>query len=81
MKSIKHEVWQDSEGLTMLFRTDKVGDETWLQPEKNSILLHSFYASSHYEAMTNYYKLMGWGVYATEYEIDKKPYQELANKD
>ena len=63
------------------FRTDKVGDETWLQLEKNSILLHSFCASSHYEAMTNYYELMEWGVYTTECEIDKEPYQELLNKD
>jgi hypothetical protein len=77
MKGIRHEVWEDSEGLTMLFRADKAGNEGWLQPEKNSKLIHSFYASSHYEAMTIYYEFMDWGVYDTPYEIDKEPYPEL----
>jgi len=80
-KGIKHEVWEDTEGLTMLFRADKAGDKTYLQPANNSKLLHSFYASSHFEAMSTYYILMGWGVYSTIYEIDKEPYSDQPNED
>ena len=75
MKGIEHEVWRDTEGLTMLFRADKKGDDKSLQPEKGSKLIHSFYASSHFEAMTIYYEFMGWGTYRTDHEIDKEPYR------
>ena len=59
----------------MLLKADKRGDLRYLQPEKDSKLIHSFYASSHFEAMTVYYLFMGWGTYITDYESDKEPYQ------
>jgi hypothetical protein len=80
MKGIEHEVWQDTEGLTGLYRADKRGDEKCAQPEKDSKLVHSFYASSHFEAMTIYYRFMGWGSYRTDFETDKEPYPELKNR-
>ncbi len=80
MKGVQHEVWQDTEGLTMLFRADKRGDEKSLQPDKDAILLHSFYASSHFEAMSAYYHFMGWGTYKTDHETDKEPYPELKRR-
>jgi hypothetical protein len=44
--------------------------------ESGSKLIHEFYADSHFEAMTIYYKLMDWGTYTTIYEIDKQPYDK-----
>lgn len=72
-----HEVWEDDEGKTMLCFADKSGDESRNLLEPGSKLIHTFLASSHYEAMTIYYKYMNWGVYTTEYEIDKEPYEEI----
>ena len=71
---IKHEVWQDPEGITTLCLADKRGDSCRKLLEPKSKLTYSFYAASHYEAMTIYYKFMGWGVYTTEFEEDKQPY-------
>lgn len=70
--SFKHEVWEDLEGLTSMCLADERGDDCRKLLEPNSKLIHIFYASSHYEAMTIYYKFMNWGTYTTEFEIDKK---------
>jgi hypothetical protein len=75
-ENVKHEIWEDPGGLTTLCLADERGDygRQLLQP--GSRLIHSFYAGSHYEAMTIYYKFMDWGIYATEFEVDKKPYDK-----
>jgi hypothetical protein len=41
-----------------------------------AVLLTTFEASSHFEAMNHYYALMSWGAYTTEYEQDHQPYSE-----
>lgn len=74
--NVKHEVWQDKEGLTTLCLADKSGDECRKLLEPDSKLIHEFYANSHFEAMTIYYKFMDWGTYTTEFEIDKQPYDK-----
>ncbi len=74
--NIKHEVWEDLEGLTTLCLADERGDDCRKLLEPGSKLIHSFYAESHYEAMTIYYKFMDWGIYKTEFEIDKEPYDK-----
>lgn len=71
---LKHEVWQESNGLTTLCLADKSGDGCRKLLELGSEIIHEFYASSHFEAMTIYYKFMEWGIYTTEFEIDKEPY-------
>ena len=72
----KHEVWEDPEGLTSLCLSDSRGNDCRNMLEPNSKLIHTFYAESHYEAMTIYYKFMDWGIYTTEYEVDKLPYEK-----
>jgi len=43
---------------------------------KGSELIETISAKSHFDAMTKYYKYMNWGVYSTEFEIDKQEYSE-----
>lgn len=74
--NIKHEVWEDPEGLTTLCLADERGNDCRNLLEPGSKIIHTFYAESHYEAMTIYYKFMDWGVYTTEFEIDKEPYEK-----
>jgi hypothetical protein len=75
-ENVKHEVWEDPEGLTTLCLADERGDDCRKLLEPDSKLIHTFYASSHYDAMTIYYKFMDWGIYTTEFEVDKEPYEK-----
>jgi len=72
---MKHEVWQDIEGKTMLCFAGKLGNEARELLEQDSNLVYTFYAESHYEAMNKYYEYMEWGNYETEFEVDKEPYK------
>jgi hypothetical protein len=74
MTSIKHDIWQDKEGLTSLCFSGDLGEESRSLLEPDSKIIHSFYADSHFNAMTKYYEYMDWGVYETEFEIDKELY-------
>ena len=74
MTSIKHDIWQDNEGLTSLCFSGDLGEESRSLLEPGSKIIYSFYADSHFDAMTKYYEFMKWGIYETEFEIDKQPY-------
>ncbi|MDO1445663.1 hypothetical protein Q0590_05350 [Rhodocytophaga aerolata] len=74
--NVKHEIWEDHKGLTTLCLADERGNDCRKLLESGSKLIHTFYASSHYDAMTIYYKFMGWGTYTTEFEMDKEPYEK-----
>lgn len=74
--NVKHEVWQDQKGLTALCLADERGDDCRKLLDPNSKLIYTFYANSYYEAMTIYYEFMDWGIYTTEFEIDKQPYEK-----
>lgn len=76
-KKIKLDVWQDREGLTALCRAGDGGKECRDAMEGKYKIIFSFFASSHYEAMTKYYEFMDWGEYTTEFEIDKEPFKDL----
>ena len=73
MASIKHDVWEDNEGASLCF-SGELGEENRTLLGKDAKIIFSFYADSHFNAMTQYYKYMGYGVYTTMYEIDKIPY-------
>lgn len=74
--NFKHEVWQDKDGCTSLCMSDERGDSFRETLHSDAKLIYEFYAESHFEAMTIYYKYMDWGTYTTEYEIDKQPYDK-----
>jgi len=76
-KGIKHQVWKDSEGLTGVCFANSKGDDYRNLLENDSKLIHTFYASSHFEAMTIYYEFMNWGEYQLVYQQDKELYDEV----
>ena len=75
LHNVKHEIWADTDGLTTLCLADERGDACRKLLDTNNKLIYTFYASSHFEAMTIYYEYMNWGIYTTDFEVDKKPYE------
>ena len=74
MTKIKHDIWVNLEGLSMLCFSGDLGNESRELLEPNSKIIHSFFAESHFEAMTIYYHYMDLGSYESEFEIDKIQY-------
>ena len=74
MASIKHDIWKSRDGLTVLCFSGEIGEESRSIVKPDSEVIHSFYADSHFDAMTKYYEYMDWGVYESDFEIDKKSY-------
>ncbi len=71
---IKHDIWCNKKGLSMLCFSDELGAESRTLLEPDYKVIDSFYADSHFDAMTEYYELMDLGVYETEFEVDKELY-------
>jgi hypothetical protein len=69
--NIKHEIWEDALGITTLRIALKRGNEFRESSDPRSKLIHTFYASTHFEAMTIYYKFMNWGEYKIDFKIDE----------
>jgi hypothetical protein len=74
MALVKLDIWKNKEGLTALLFSGDLGQEGRTTLEQDYEIIHSFYADSHFDAMTKYYEFMDWGQYETEFEIDKEPY-------
>jgi hypothetical protein len=74
MALIKLDIWQNKEGLTALLFADTLGEEGRQTLEADYEIIHSFFAESHFDAMTKYYQFMDWGLYTTDFEVDKEPY-------
>jgi hypothetical protein len=80
MAMLVHEVWEDiddsgnvSPGLCL---AGPDGDNFRNLLEKHARLVRSFEAGSHFEAMTIYYGLYGWGEYTSDFAIDREPYPD-----
>ncbi len=58
---LKHELWQDEEGLDTFFLGGKRGEEARKQLSSDAKLIWTVEAGSHFEAMTAYYKFRSWG--------------------
>jgi hypothetical protein len=81
MAYVKIDIWKNTEGMTALTFSGELGAEQRKILEGDYGIIHSFYADSHFDAMTKYYAFMDWGQYETEFEIDKIPYDtELLKK-
>ena len=74
MTKVKHDVWKDSEGLTMLCFSGELGVESRRLLAPDSKIIHSFEADSHFDAMQKYYSFMNWGSYESDFEDDKNPF-------
>ncbi|WP_205629807.1 hypothetical protein [Dechloromonas denitrificans] len=76
MALLKHEIWIDSDGLPSLCLAGPMGDGFRSLQEHGAALIGLIDATSHFEAMTKYYEIMGWGVYTTDFESDHESYSE-----
>lgn len=74
MMTIKFDIWKDKDGLTAVCMAGELGEESRTFLEPKSKIIHSFYAVSHFDTMSKYFEYIDWGVYQTEFEINKKPY-------
>jgi hypothetical protein len=71
------EVWENlgesGESLAVLLYAGQLGDESRRLLGPKARLLTTIWAGSHFEAMTAFYKLMGWGEYTTDQPWDYQP--------
>lgn len=70
------QIWKNPEGLTELVLANEAGNEQRKLMDPGSKIIHTFYANSHFEAMTIYYSFMNWGEYTTVQKEDKLPYKK-----
>ncbi len=75
MSSIKHEVWQEEGGETMLYYARELGEQARRTVKPHAKLIHTFYASSHCQAMTIYYQFIGLGDFYNRILSGKEPYK------
>ena len=76
---LKHELWQDSDedgGDLTFCLAGHLGDSARKLLGPNAKLIWTVEADSHFEAMTAYYKFMGWGTYRTDHKWDMQPYPD-----
>lgn len=79
---MKHELWVESNDEQTFCLSGPQGDEVRALLGTEAKRIWTCEASSHFEAMTKYYKYMGWGEYNTEFpEYDKKHMQSLGGHD
>jgi hypothetical protein len=71
---LKHELWEDKDGLFTFVLSGPMGEEARSQIAPGARMIWEVEANSHFEAMTLYYRRMGWGRYTTEHEWDYQPY-------
>jgi hypothetical protein len=76
MSVLVHEVWNDTEGLPGICLAGLMGDGFRALLGAGATLIATIEADSHFEVMSKYYSLMGWGVYTTEFAHDHIPYSE-----
>ncbi len=75
---MKHELWIERDGEQTFCLAGPRGEAARTLLGPGAQLVWTCEASSHFEAMTQYYAYMGWGTYKTDYpEQDNKTYAEL----
>jgi hypothetical protein len=78
MVTLLHEVWEEidenGQSLPGCCLAGPDGDGHRALMSSGARLIHTFEAGSHYEAMTIYYRLTGWGDYTTTEPWDREPY-------
>ncbi|QSA97098.1 hypothetical protein [Methylococcus sp. EFPC2] len=76
-----HELWVELENEQTFCLAGAQGEAARKLLGPTARLVWSVEAGSHFEAMTQYYEYMGWGVYKSDFpELDKKLYSELGWK-
>jgi hypothetical protein len=74
------EVWEnfgdEGEPLPALLYAGPRGDASRRLLGSKARLIATIQAGSHFEAMTRYHELMGWGPYKTDQACDYQPYPD-----
>ena len=74
----KLNVWRNKEGLTSLVEELSTNENIAADViNADDTIIHTFYAESHFDAMTQYYEFMNWGKYETTLEEDNLPFGDL----
>lgn len=76
MAALLHELWVESNQEQTFCLAGPMGDDARGLMRPGARLVWTVKAASHFEAMTEYYKHMGWGSYTTEHPWDYEPYPE-----
>jgi len=79
MARLIHEIWEekdDSSVTTSLCLAGPDGENFRKLLNKGARCIHRFEAGSHFEAMTIYYSFNGWGVYTSDFALDREPYPD-----
>jgi hypothetical protein len=72
-----HELWENpEEGTFTVCLTGQRGEAARALLSSSARIIWTFEAESHYEAMTIYYRHMGWGEYVTDQEWDFQAYPD-----
>lgn len=69
------ELWEDVDGPALLYAGPR-GDGSRRLLSPNPRLVTTIWASSHFEAMTIYYQLLGRGEYRTDQPWDHQPFPQ-----
>jgi hypothetical protein len=79
-RMLLHEVWEnfgdEGESLPCLLIAGRLCEQARDRLNPQAKLLTTFEAGSHFEAMTIYYRLMGWSKYVTDQPWDYQPYPD-----
>lgn len=78
---MKHELWEENNGKEYTFcLAGSEGDKVRSLLSKDAKLIWTCNAESHFDAMTKYYKYMGYGKYTSDFKKEKIPYSELKQR-
>jgi hypothetical protein len=73
----EHELWENHDGGgDMVCLAGARGDAARKSLAPVATLVAAFEAGTYFEAMTAYYKLVGWGEYEARDEFEFEPYPE-----
>jgi len=73
---VLHELWVDGDGLDTFCLAGSMGCKARELLSDEAKLVWTVKASSHFEAMSKYYKYRGYGDYTVEHDLDMEPYPE-----
>lgn len=76
MAMLTHEIWVGPDGLPGLCLSDPDGDGFRALQEPGSVLVGTFEAGSHLEAMSKYHAFLGRGDYRSDFNEDAAPYPD-----
>ena len=73
-----HERWLAPDGCQTFCRAGPAGDSARALLHADATRVWQVEASNYFDAMTQYYAYMGWGVYRSDFpEEDRQPYAAI----